>query len=260
MQNHRLILAYDGTRYKGWQSQGNTDNTVQGRVEATLSRLTGEPVDLHGSGRTDAGVHAAAQVASFTLERPVPCDRLLADLNRCLPADIGALDLRPAPVRFHPRLSAVGKTYVYRIWNSPLPDVFGRRYRLSIAQPLNLEAMKTAAALLEGCHDFRSFCGLARFKKSTVRTLFSIEITANEAEVSLRFTADGFLNRMVRILSGTLVEVGLGLRPPEEMTRVLAARDRSASAGALSPHGLMLEQVYYDCLPAGHQKRQDCLP
>ncbi len=246
MQRYKLTLAYEGTRYQGWQGQGNTENTIQRKAEDVLSRLTGERVELQASGRTDAGVHAAAQVASFALSRPVPCAALLEEMNRYLPADIGATALEFAPPRFHARLSATGKTYVYRIWNSPLPDVFGRRTRLALPQPLKLEDMQQAAALLAGTHDFRSFCGLKRFQKSTVRTLYSVSVTRRGEEVCLRFTGDGFLNRMVRILSGTLVEVGLGLRAPDSMTRILEAKDRSAAAGALSAHGLTLERVYYD--------------
>ena len=243
---YRLTLAYEGTRYQGWQGQGNTDNTLQARLESALSRLTGEAVQVQASGRTDAGVHAAGQVVSFSLLQRADCLLLMAELNRHLPRDMGVLALEPAGARFHARLSAVGKTYVYRIWNSPLPDVFGRRVRLSLAQPLDVQAMEQAAALLTGQHDFRSFCGLPRFKKSTVRTLWAVSIRREGDEVDLRFTGDGFLNRMVRILAGTLVEVGLGLRSPESMTEILAARDRSAAAGALSPHGLTLEAVYYD--------------
>jgi tRNA pseudouridine38-40 synthase len=170
----------------------------------------------------------------------------MAQLNQYLPKDIGILALEPAPPRFHARLSATGKTYAYHIWNAPLPDVFGRRVRYQIPQPLELDAMRQAARLLEGTHDFRSFCGLKRFKKSTVRTIYSIEITAQGNEIVLRFCGDGFLNRMVRILSGTLVEVGVGRLAPHEMPRILQAQDRSAAAGALPPHGLTLEQVFYD--------------
>ncbi len=246
MQNYRMILAYDGSRYQGWQSQGNTQNTIQAKVEAVLSRLTGQAAEVSAAGRTDAGVHAAGQVVSFRLEREIDCTALLEELNRYLPEDIGALSLTPAEPRFHARLSARGKVYVYRIWNSPEPDVFGRKYRYALPRPLDLEQMEAAARLLEGKHDFRSFCGLSRYKKSTVRTVSAISVTRSDQVVELRFRGDGFLNRMVRILSGTLVEVGLGLREPDSMSAVLAAWDRSAAAGALPPHGLMLETVFYE--------------
>lgn len=248
MQTYKMTLSYDGSRYQGWQGQGNTENTIQAKVEAVLSRRADCPVEVHASGRTDAGVHAAGQVASFSLVNPVPCPELLSYLNRYLPEDIGVRSVEAAPPRFHARLSAKSKVYVYRIWNSPLPDVFGRKYRYALPQPLDLTAMEQAARLLEGTHDFRSFCGLTRFKKSTVRTVYAISITQEGETVCLRFHGTGFLNRMVRILAGTLVEVGLGLRSPTAMTDILAAEDRSAAAGALPPHGLMLETVYYtDC-------------
>lgn len=245
MQNYKLILAYDGSRYQGWQGQGNTANTIEEKLRGVLERMCGQPVTLQGSGRTDAGVHARGQVASCQLETDRSCGQILAYLNQYLPEDIGVLEVSPAGPRFHARLSAQGKVYVYRIWNSPQPDVFGRKYRLHLPQPLDLAAMEQAAQDLLGEQDFRSFCGLTRFKKSTVRRLDAITITREGSQVSLRFQGNGFLNRMVRILSGTLVEVGLGLRAPDSMPAVLAARDRKAAAGALPPHGLMLEQVFY---------------
>lgn len=245
MKNYCLTLAYDGSRYQGWQGQGNTENTIQARVTAVLERMTGRPADLQASGRTDAGVHARGQVASVRLETGLSCAEIRDYLNRYLPQDIGVLSVAVAPERFHARLSAHYKTYAYQIWNSALPDVFGRKYRLSLPEPLDLDAMSRAARLLEGTHDFRSFCGLTRFRKSTVRTVFSIEICRAGEEITLRYTGDGFLNRMVRILSGTLVEVGLGSRPPEWVQEVLDARDRSAAPGALPPQGLFLESVGY---------------
>lgn len=245
MQTYKLIVAYDGSRYQGWQGQGNTSNTIQQKLQDVLERMCGHPVPLQGSGRTDAGVHASGQVASCRMDVSLTCPEMLAYLNRYLPEDIGVLDLSPAGPRFHARLSARGKVYVYRIWNSPRPDVFGRKYRYALPQPLNLAAMEQAARLLEGEHDFRSFCGLTRFKKSTLRRIDTITMVREGEVLSLRFRGNGFLNRMVRILSGTLVEVGLGLRTPASMTQVLEARDRAAAAGALPPHGLMLEEVYY---------------
>lgn len=246
MKNYKMILSYDGSRYQGWQGQGNTENTIQAKVSAVLQRLTNESVHLQASGRTDAGVHAQAQVVSFQLENKQDLSLLLREMNRYLPEDIGILSLEEAPVRFHARLSAVSKVYAYRIWNTPEPDVFGRKYRYHLPAPLDAKAMKEAAHLLEGTHDFRSFCGLSRFKKSTVRTVHRISIEQDGTVLTLRFHGNGFLNRMVRILAGTLVEVGLGLRTPESMSQVLEALDRSAAAGALPAHGLMLEAVYYE--------------
>ena len=245
MYNYKLTIQYDGTRYRGWQVQGNTDQTIQGKVEGVLSRLTGQPVELHGSGRTDAGVHALGQVANVKLPRPFDPSELLRELNRYLPADIGVIAVEPAPERFHARLNAHSKTYRYRIWNSEIPNVLERSYLYPLPEPLDVAAMEQAAADLVGTHDFRSFCGLKRFKKSTVRTITDIIITEHSSEVRLEFTGNGFLMRMVRILAGTLVEVGLGQRAADAMPAVLAAQDRAAAGPALPAQGLALVRVEY---------------
>lgn len=245
MYNYKLTIQYDGTRYRGWQVQGNTDQTIQGKLEGVLSRLTGQPVEVHGSGRTDAGVHALGQVANVKLPRPVEPLELLGELNRYLPADIGVIAAEPAPERFHARLNARSKTYRYRIWNSAIPNVLERSYLYALPEPLDVAAMERAAADLVGTHDFRSFCGLKRFKKSTVRTITDISITQDGAEMRLEFTGNGFLMRMVRILAGTLVEVGLGQREADTMPAVLAAQDRAAAGPALPAQGLALVRVEY---------------
>ena len=245
MYNYKLTIQYDGTRYRGWQVQGNTDQTIQGKVEGVLSRLTGQPVELHGSGRTDAGVHALGQVANVKLPRPFDPSELLRELNRYLPADIGVIAVEPAPERFHARLNAHSKTYRYRIWNSEIPNVLERSYLYPLPEPLDVAAMEQAAADLVGTHDFRSFCGLKRFKKSTVRSITDIIITQHSSEVRLEFTGNGFLMRMVRILAGTLVEVGLGQRAADAMPAVLAAQDRAAAGPALPAQGLALVRVEY---------------
>ena len=245
MYNYKLTIQYDGTRYRGWQVQGNTDQTIQGKLEGVLSRLTGQPVEVHGSGRTDAGVHALGQVANVKLPRPIEPWELLQELNRYLPADIGVIAAESAPERFHARLNARSKTYRYRIWNSAIPNVLERSYLYALPEPLDVTAMERAAADLVGTHDFRSFCGLKRFKKSTVRTITDIAITQNGAEVRLEFTGNGFLMRMVRILAGTLVEVGLGQRDADTMPAVLDAQDRAAAGPALPAQGLVWVRVEY---------------
>lgn len=245
MYNYKLTIQYDGTRYRGWQVQGNTDQTIQGKVEGVLSRLTGQLVELHGSGRTDAGVHALGQVANVKLPRPFDPSELLRELNRYLPADIGVIAVEPTTERFHARLNARSKTYRYRIWNSEIPNVLERSYLYPLPEPLDVAAMEQAAADLVGTHDFRSFCGLKRFKKSTVRTITDIIITQHSSEVRLEFTGNGFLMRMVRILAGTLVEVGLGQRAADAMPAVLAAQDRAAAGPALPAQGLALVRVEY---------------
>ena len=245
MDHYKITLAYDGTRYDGWQRQGNTASTIQSKVEDVLTRLDGAPVEVRGAGRTDAGVHARGQVADFRLSHPLPAERVLDYLNRYLPEDIAVTACAPAQPRFHARLSAKGKRYVYRLWTSPIPDVFRRKYLTPWPEPLDLDAMGRAAVLLTGTHDFRSFCANRRFKKSTVRTLAVLDIRRTGDEADLIFEGDGFLYHMVRILTGTLVEVGMGLRRAEDMEAVLAARDREAAGRTMPARGLMLDEVFY---------------
>ena len=245
MQNYKLTIQYDGGRYSGWQVQGNTEQTVQGKLQRVLGELDGGEVEVHGSGRTDAGVHARGQIANVKLRTAPNCAAVLEYCWTHLPRDIAVTTVEPAPERFHARLNAKAKRYVYRIWNSPIPNVFERKFFCQLAEPLDVEAMRRAAEQLCGTHDFRSFCGLRRFKKSAVRTVTAIELEQIGPEVRLSFTGNGFLNQMVRILTGTLVEVGLGLRTAEDMPAILAARDRSAAGRTMPPEGLMLDEVFY---------------
>ena len=245
MPNYRLTLCYDGTRWRGWQKQGNTETTIQGKLETLLSRLLDQPVEAAGSGRTDAGTHAAMQVASFRAKTKLTPEEILAGLRQYLPADIGAVSLEEAPPRFHARLSCTGKTYVYRIWNSPLPNVFERNYLYFIDEPLDVSAMRRAAAELTGTHDYRAFCSLKRFKKSTVRTVDSIDIKELGPELRLTFSGDGFLYHMVRILTGTLLAVGRGELRPEDMAEILDSGARSRAGETVPACGLCLTEVRY---------------
>ena len=245
MPNYKLTLCYDGTRYRGWQRQGNTPNTMQEKVESALSRILDQPVETAASGRTDAGVHARAQVVSFRAKTDRTPEEILKELRAALPADIGAVSLLEAPPRFHARLNAKGKTYVYRVWNSELPDVFERRYRVPEPRALDLDAMRKAASALCGEHDFTSFCSDKRMKKSPVRRVDSIDVERLENEVRLTFTGNGFLWNMVRILTGTLLEVGLGEREAESMQDILDARDRAAAGKTAPAQGLILWEVFY---------------
>ena len=245
MRTFKLSLCYDGGRYKGWQKQGNTDNTIQDKLEALLSCLLEQPVEVAGSGRTDAGVHARLQVCSFRAETALSCGELLAALRQYLPEDVGALALEEAEPRFHARLSCREKSYVYRIWNSAEPQVFERSYCWILPEALDVGAMKEAAALLCGEHDFSAFCANKHMKKSAVRDLRSIEITRDGPELRLRFTGDGFLYHMVRILTGTLVEVGLHQRSAGEMPAVLASRDRGRAGFTAPAKGLTLWDLRY---------------
>ena len=245
MRNFKLTLCYDGTRYRGWQKQGNTDNTVQAKLEALLSRMLLQAVEAAGSGRTDAGVHAKMQVCSFRADTDRPCEELLEEIRRYLPEDIGAVSLEDAAPRFHARLSCKGKTYVYRIWREKTPDVFMRRYRYAFSEPLDVPAMRRAAALLLGKHDFSAFTANKRGSKSAVRELRAIDITEENGEMRLTFSGDGFLYNMVRILTGTLLETGLGRIPPERIPLIIEGQKRADAGFTAPPHGLTLEKVEY---------------
>lgn len=244
MKNYRLTLAYEGTRYRGWQRQGNTSGSIEEKVGSTLSRILGEEIELHGSGRTDAGVHARAQVASFKTGSMLTAGEILAALRQYLPEDIGALSLEEAEPRFHARLNAGEKTYVYRIWNSETPCVFERRWVWVLPDRLNTAEMERAAEALCGRHDFSSF-RTGKSGKSAIRTVTAIGIERHGEELWLRFTGDGFLYNMVRILTGTLVEVGQGKRSADSMSNVLEKKNRTAAGITAPAQGLTLWEVQY---------------
>ena len=244
MRNLRLEICYDGTRYRGWQRLPGRDDTIQGKLETALSRILGEPIELSGSGRTDAGVHAKGQVANFHCDSAMPPEEILQNLRRYLPEDIGIYSCKEASPRFHARLNAREKTYCYRIWNSDAPCVFERRFVAVMPESLDVEAMKQAADLLLGRHDFSAFCGNTKMKKSTVRELYAIDISRQGQEIQIRFTGNGFLYNMVRILTGTLIEVGRGERSPDSIPALFGAKREQA--GFLAPaQGLCLEEVVY---------------
>ena len=245
MRNFKIVIQYEGTKYQGWQRQESTGNTIQGKFEAILSKMTGSKVQIDGSGRTDAGVHAYGQVANFKINTHMSAQEILEYINRYLPEDIGVIEIREMPERFHSRLNAVGKTYRYRIWNSDLPCVFDRRYVYEFPQKLDIEAMRRAAAYCIDRHDFKAFTSNKKSKKSTVRTIESIEIQQSGPEIVITYKGDGFLYHMVRILTGTLIEVGQGTRRVEEMERLITSGTREM-AGALAPaKGLALMEVRY---------------
>ena len=244
MRNLRLDICYDGSRYRGWQRLPGREDTIQGKLETALSRILSESIEITGSGRTDAGVHAKGQVANFHCESTMPAGEILSQLRRYLPEDIGIYSCKDVSNRFHARLNAREKTYLYRIWNSDAPCVFERRYVAVMPERLDLDAMERAAGLLCGEHDFSAFCGNPKMKKSTIRYLRSVVIRRQGTEIHLRFTGNGFLYNMVRILTGTLIEVGRGARDPESVTQLFGGkRDQ---AGFLAPaQGLCLEEVFY---------------
>lgn len=243
--NYKMVLEYDGSRYAGWQRLRTESQTIQGKLEMVLSRYAGMPVEIHGSGRTDAGVHAKGQVANFYLEDKRDPEEIRLYCNTYLPEDIRVLTVEEAPLRFHSRLNARSKTYVYRIEMGEKRSVFTRRYTYGLGKPLDLERMKQAADYLIGTHDFKSFCGNKKMKKTTVRTLMKVEFQVSGSELAIRYTGNGFLQYMVRIMTGTLIEVGLDVRNPETMPTVLEACSREAAGFTAPPEGLCLEKVRY---------------
>lgn len=252
MNNYKLILQYDGTRYSGWQKQGNTDNTIQAKLETIAGKLTGTPTDVNGSGRTDAGVHALGQVANFRCEKSLADTNYIRDyFNHALPMDIRVISVEEAPARFHARLNAKEKHYRYVIDNAAVPDVFDRRYAARIPaghEPrisYDMEKMRKAATYLMGEHDFKSFCDNRHMKKSTVRTIRDIRIANDNDRITLDFYGNGFLYDMVRILTGTLLEAGSGQRSARDIPRILQALDRREAGFTAPALGLFLVEVMY---------------
>ena len=245
MRNIRLLLEYDGAAYHGWQRQKNA-LTIQEVVETALAKLTGEPVKLLASGRTDAGVHARGQVANFHTSSQIPLKAFHAGLNSLLPRDIAVLNASEAPPDFHARKSARAKTYEYRILSCPEPSPLHRRYAWVLRGTLELEAMARAAAMLLGEHDFAAFRASGGSPGHAVRKVLDAAWhQGEEGRLSFIITANGFLRGMVRSLVGTMVEIGQGKRQPEEMAALLQSGDRH-SVGATAPaQGLFLMEVLY---------------
>ena len=245
MNNYKMIISYDGTRYYGWEHQPNTDMTIQGKLESVLSQMTGNDIEVIGAGRTDAGVHAKGMVANVHMDTDMSEEEICDYMNRYLPEDICIQEVRIASERFHSRYNAMGKTYCYTCYVGDKKPVFNRKYVHITGQMPDVEAMKKAAEYLVGVHDFASFCGNPKMKKSTVREIYSIDISLKGAYLNMTYHGSGFLQYMVRILSGTLLEVGFHKRTPESMTELLEAKNR-ALAGATAPaKGLSLLKVHY---------------
>lgn len=244
--NYKLLIQYDGSRYEGWQRQERTGNTIQGKIEAVLSRFEGSPVEIQGAGRTDAGVHAAGQVANVHLKKQTSCEELREYLNRYLPEDIGILSVEEADRRFHSRLCATGKIYAYRVGTGTCKHVFERKYIYEWGKIPDIAAMQKAAEYLVGEHDFKSFCGNKRMKKSTVRRIYGIRIEEKQGEIVIHYHGDGFLQHMIRILTGTLLEVGEGRRTPESVKEILEAKDREKAGFTAPAKSLILLEVEYE--------------
>lgn len=246
MNNYRLKIQYDGTRYHGWQRQKNGSDTIQGRIEQVLSRQMGHSVEIDGAGRTDAGVHAREQVANVHLDYNGTTEELRECLNEYLPEDIRILEVEIAGERFHSRLNATGKVYEYRLCKKGCFDVFARKYQWQMEEVLDVARMKEAAGLLLGEHDFKGFCTKASRKKSTIRRIDAIDIEETENAVILHFFGNGFLYNMVRILTGTLVEIGIGTREISTIEEIFERKERVLAGITAPAKGLTLVRVKYD--------------
>ena len=254
-RNILLTIEYDGTDFSGWQRQPGK-RTVQGELEDVLSRVCGQSIQLNGTSRTDAGVHALGQCASFTGDFGIPADRIPTAVNNMLSggkqsrdkcSDVRILDAREMPPDFHARFNCRGKKYRYMIRNSEEVEIFKRNYFYHVRTPLDIEAMRSACGFIKGKHDFACFQSAGgNPRETTVRTVFSIDITENaQNEIAIDISGDGFLYNMVRIIAGTLVETGLGKRSPESIKDIIESRDRCRAGHTAPPEGLYLMEVYY---------------
>ena len=245
MKRYKICISYDGSEYAGWQVQPNA-MTVQEKIEQALEQLAGEKIKVHGSGRTDQGVHARRQVAHFDMERPFKLDGLKKALNSILPVDIRIMKVNFAHSSFHARRSAVSKEYRYFIWNAEILPPFLRKYRTHIRKELDIAAMKKAASQLAGKHDFASFRANSDQKfNGTVRHLMKLTVTKHGSEIVIAAKSDGFLYKMVRSLAGFLIRVGEGALSPDETRSILHSTLRTARVPTAHPEGLFLWRVDY---------------
>ncbi len=248
-RNYKLTVRYDGTRYYGWEHQPGQELTIQGKLENVLTKMCGlpegQPVTVIGAGRTDAGVHARAMTANVLLDTDLSEEEIQAYMNRYLPDDIAVDEVKICADRFHSRFKAKGKLYCYTCYVGKSKPVFDRKYVAVLDAEPDLERMRKAADLLTGMHDYRSFCGNSHMKKSTVRVVDRIDIKKNGSCIRFYVRGNGFLQNMVRILVGTLLEVGYGKRRPEDMPALLEAKDRKQAGPTAPAAGLCLMKVEY---------------
>lgn len=258
--NYKLIIAYDGGKYQGWQKNKNAKETIQHRIDMHLSKLLGEEIQIQGSGRTDKGVHATGQVANFITKKKLNPGKLLHDLNKALPEDISVKSISQVDDQFHSRFSAIHKTYEYTIWKvfAREKPLFQRKYVYALteeiveaiakkAKPLDVEAMKAACEVFVGTHDFKGFSS-DKTKKSTVRTINNIDIMEDDNKIVISINGDGFLYNMVRIMVGTIVEVGLGVRHVQSIEPIFESRDRNQAGYTVPAQGLSLTTVTYETM------------
>ena len=242
MKRVQLVVAYDGTDFCGWQVQNN-GRTVEGELNKALSEFLGEDIHVIGASRTDSGVHGLGNIAVFDTESRIPGDKFFFILNQRLPEDVSIREAKEVPPDFHPRHVNSRKTYEYRILNAGSPVPMRRRYTWHIPKKLDVEAMQKAAGYLTGEHDFASFCAAGSQAQTTVREIYSCEVRSDGEEIVIRVTGAGFLYNMVRIIAGTLSEIGKGFYPPEKMKDIIEARDRTAAGATAPPQGLTLVRI-----------------
>jgi tRNA pseudouridine38-40 synthase len=246
MFNYKMTIQYDGGRYKGWQRLGGGENTIQAKIEQVLSEMVGYKLEIIGCSRTDAGVHAIAQIANFKLDNYVPEKEIRSYLGRYLPQDISILEVIMAEESFHSRYLAKDKTYLYKIWNEEYSNPFMRKYSMHVSGLLNVTAMQEASKYFLGEHDFTAFSNAKSKKKSMVRNIRSIDLELEGGFLNIRICGDGFLYNMVRWMVGALVEVGLGNRKPEDITQMLLSKDRNQTGNLADACGLYLEKIRYE--------------
>ena len=244
MRNIKLIIEYDGKKFNGWQKQPDKLN-IQGEIENAIKEITGEEVDLIGSGRTDAGVHAFGQVANFKTNSKLDIEKIPYAINSKLKKSIVIKDAEEVDERFHSRYNAKQKTYRYVVNNSKQGTAIYRDLECHIPMDLNIEEMKKAAKYFEGEHDFSGFKASGTSSKSSVRTIYKAEVIEEGDKIKIELTGNGFLYNMVRIISGTLVDVGLGKIKAEDIPSIIEAKDRSKAGKTLPAHGLYLVEVQY---------------
>lgn len=243
MNNYKLSIQYDGGRYKGWQRLGNGENTIQEKIENVLSVLTGKPTEIIGSSRTDAGVHALAQVANFKTDKNFTETEIKDYLNQYLPNDICIKEVSKVPEIFHARYNVKGKTYLYKIWNQSYPNPFARKYSMYVKNKLDIEKMKNAAQLFVGEHDFTAYSNAKTKKKSMLREIYAIDVEASEGFIQIRISGNGFLYNMARKIVGTLIAVGSGDADANRIPGILLSKDRSQVGYMAEASGLYLENV-----------------
>ncbi len=247
MRNIKLLIQYDGTLYHGWQIQTHGD-TVQGKVlEAICAMVKNCPIRFVGASRTDAGVHAIGQTGNFWMPdtNSINSTSFYHGLNSLTPDDIIIADVQEADPQFHARFDACGKTYCYQIFNAKTPSIYHRRFSWHVRAPLNLHAMRHASKYLLGCHDFASFRASSCGAETSIRTVFSIHIQRCKGLIRVFIKANAFLHRMVRNITGTLVEIGMGKRAPEDIIHILQAKDRRLAGVTAPAAGLFLLKIHY---------------